>query len=357
MSAEVIISRGDLLFARCTFNSTGRDTVTVIGSTAADEMCNLYLMYYSPNLLLQGPAFSSRYSKIRNRDGRVQEVCSGAQFTSKEYSLPAGNDEPLPRNRTLEESAKGQNSIHHQMKNHGGGGGGDHQQPKKTHRKSYSPNPNGPMRLRLPEGAGVTWPMGATTFGQVTAVDVDSVTGNLVIFHRGKHVWNGRSFTMDDKYRLVNEGPIAEETVVTIHPTTQQVLDHWGAGLFYLPHGLTVDNQPGGGGRYLWLTDVALHQVFKYDLSTPGSSTYRKAVLTLGERFVPGKDMAHFCKPTSVAVESRTGDFYVADGYCNSRVMRFNAAGVFQNHWGHPAEYGELEYGFWEDLGYNEVWY
>ena len=41
----------------------------------------------------------------------------------------------------------------------------------------------------------------------------------------------------------------------------------------------------------------------------------------------PGNDQTHFCMPTSVAVSESTGDFFVADGYCNSRVMKFNKDG------------------------------
>ena len=36
--------------------------------------------------------------------------------------------------------------------------------------------------------------------------------------------------------------------------------------------------------------------------------------LILGERFEPGSDSKHFCKPTDVAVFS-TGEFFVSDGY------------------------------------------
>jgi len=52
---------------------------------------------------------------------------------------------------------------------------------------------------------------------------------------------------------------------------------------------------------------------------------YTRAV---GEPLVPGEDTAHFCKPTHVAVLA-DGSFYVADGYCNSRVLRFDAHGGF----------------------------
>lgn len=57
----------------------------------------------------------------------------------------------------------------------------------------------------------------------------------------------------------------------------------------------------------------------------PAGST--KPDLVLGEAFVPGSDGSHFCKPTAVAVAEQTGHFFVADGYCNSRVMKFNKEG------------------------------
>ena len=49
--------------------------------------------------------------------------------------------------------------------------------------------------------------------------------------------------------------------------------------------------------------------------------------MVLGEAFVPGSDEKHFCQPTSVAVSEETGVFFVADGYCNSRIMKFDANG------------------------------
>lgn len=48
--------------------------------------------------------------------------------------------------------------------------------------------------------------------------------------------------------------------------------------------------------------------------------------LTLGEAFVPGSDEKHFCKPTDVAVSS-SGIFFVSDGYCNKRIMKFDPTG------------------------------
>ena len=60
-------------------------------------------------------------------------------------------------------------------------------------------------------------------------------------------------------------------------------------------------------------------------LQFPKNST--KPNLVLGTHMEPGHDQEHFCMPTSVAVSELTGDFFVADGYCNSRVMKFNKDG------------------------------
>jgi peptidylamidoglycolate lyase len=91
--------------------------------------------------------------------------------------------------------------------------------------------------------------------------------------------------------------------------------------MFIMPHGLTVDHEGN-----LWLTDVALQQVFKF---TPEG----KLLLTLGERSIPGDDHTHFNRPTDVAV-LRDGSFYVSDGYKNTRVMKFTADGKFEFAWG-----------------------
>lgn len=85
--------------------------------------------------------------------------------------------------------------------------------------------------------------------------------------------------------------------------------------MFYLPHGMTIDRHGN-----TWVTDVAMHQVFKFK----PNSLYPS--ITLGQRFQPGVLPGYLCKPTAVAVAS-TGEFFVADGYCNSRIIKYNAAG------------------------------
>jgi hypothetical protein len=47
-------------------------------------------------------------------------------------------------------------------------------------------------------------------------------------------------------------------TVLTLDPDSGALVSEWGGNLFYMPHGIAVDADDN-----TWLTDVALHQVFK----------------------------------------------------------------------------------------------
>ncbi|CAB0037623.1 unnamed protein product [Trichogramma brassicae] len=170
---------------------------------------------------------------------------------------------------------------------------------------------------------------------QISAVSIDP-KGNIGIFHRGHRVWDASTFSVDNKFD-VNQGPIKQSTIMLLDKSGR-VLQEWGRAMFYLPHGLTIDSY----GNY-WITDVAMHQVFKFDVKdieqyqTKSSYTYDstpiKPSLSLGEAFQPGNDHYRFCKPTAVAVQSN-GDFFVSDGYCNSRIIKFNKNGERIDEWG-----------------------
>lgn len=180
--------------------------------------------------------------------------------------------------------------------------------------------------------------------------------GNVVIFHRGNRIWEYGTFDNENRFDPAN-GPIAQNTIMLVDKSGKIVLE-WGKNMFYLPHGLTIDQS----GNY-WITDVAMHQVFKFDaqdiekhmdelkraqssMETSASSHRARALfensilkpsLDLGVAFEPGNDELRFCKPTAVAVHTN-GDFFVSDGYCNSRIIKFNKNGerILQwgRHWG-----------------------
>ncbi|CAL1679367.1 unnamed protein product [Lasius platythorax] len=150
--------------------------------------------------------------------------------------------------------------------------------------------------------------------GEISGVAVDP-SGNPVIFHRGDRTWNYETFNENAEYNQEYKDPIHSDTVLTLDPKTGDIIRGWGNHTFYLPHGIHIDNFGN-----VWLTDIALHQVFKYSASGVPR-------LVLGQRFEPGSDMRHFCQPTSVAVLP-SGEIVVADGYCNSRILLFDKRGT-----------------------------
>jgi peptidylamidoglycolate lyase len=146
--------------------------------------------------------------------------------------------------------------------------------------------------------------------GLCSGVGVDS-HHHVFVFHRRGRQWTSPFATE----------PIPEATVSVIDGPTGKLLRSWGANQFIMPHGLTVDHEDN-----IWLTDVALQQVFKF-------TNDGRLLLTLGERGQAGADHAHFNLPTDVAV-LRDGSFYVSDGYKNSRVIKFAADGRYEFEWG-----------------------
>uniref|UniRef100_A0A2M4ANV6 peptidylamidoglycolate lyase n=1 Tax=Anopheles triannulatus TaxID=58253 RepID=A0A2M4ANV6_9DIPT len=168
-----------------------------------------------------------------------------------------------------------------------------------------------------------SWPIVDRKLGSVSAVAING-DGNVVILHRGSHVWNIASFDVKNNYLNATGGPIPERTVLTFDRSSGQLLHEWGEDLFYMPHGLTIDHE-----QNYWITDVALHQVLMFNVT----QSTKTPVLVLGQRFQPGNDYYHFCKPTAVAVLP-SGDFFVADGYCNGRIIKYTAEGIPILSWG-----------------------
>ena len=175
---------------------------------------------------------------------------------------------------------------------------------------------SGASTLSGDPGYGVVhgWPLlpEGRTLGSAAGVGVTR-DGNVFVFHRADRTWS----------EPLPTEPIASPTVAVFDAATGALVREWGAGLFAMPHGLTVDPADN-----IWLTDVALHQVFKF-------SREGKLLLTVGERGVPGADAAHFNRPTDIAVLP-DGSFYVSDGYRNTRIVKYTKDGRFEFQWGAP---------------------
>nr|XP_055153696.1 peptidyl-glycine alpha-amidating monooxygenase isoform X14 [Symphalangus syndactylus] len=306
----VDVSFGDLLAARCVFTGEGRTEATHIGGTSSDEMCNLYIMYYmeakhavsfmtctqnvAPDMFRTVPPEANIPIPVKSDVVMMHEHHKETEYKDKIPLLL----QPKREEEEVLDQARREDMKCFQCK------------------EMISA-----QDFHMEEA--LDW-LGVDLLpGQVSGVALDP-KNNLVIFHRGDHVWDGNSFDSKFVYQHIGLGPIEEATILVIDPNNAAVLQSSGKNLFYLPHGLSIDKD----GNY-WVTDVALHQVFKLD-----PNNKEDPILILGRRMQPGSDQNHFCQPTDVAVDPGTGAIYVSDGYCNSRIVQFSPSGKFITQWG-----------------------
>jgi DNA-binding beta-propeller fold protein YncE len=146
--------------------------------------------------------------------------------------------------------------------------------------------------LKLPEGMKL---------GPCSGVDIDS-RGNVYVIQR-------------------------QSPPVLCFDSAGKFLRSWGARLIGREsdmqgaHGIRVDPDD-----FIWITDRARHLVRKFDSGG-------ELLLTLGTEGSPGTGPNQFNRPADVAF-GPSGEVYVADGYGNSRVMKFDRQGKFLATWG-----------------------
>jgi streptogramin lyase len=156
-------------------------------------------------------------------------------------------------------------------------------QDKKIPDLGLKPDPGWP---RLPKG----W-----NFGETSGVALDS-SGHVYVFNRGPQ-------------------PLVE------FDANGAFIRSLGEGMFVRTHGVRIDKQDN-----IWAVDVDGHFVVK--MNPEG-----RVVMVLGRRGQAGATQTSFNRPTDVAFADN-GDIYVADGYVNSRVVKFSKEGKYLAEWG-----------------------
>jgi DNA-binding beta-propeller fold protein YncE len=157
----------------------------------------------------------------------------------------------------------------------------------------------GPTRAAIPDYRPVAgWPQlpRDIKLGPVSAVATDSAS-RVFVFHRGKQP-------------------------ILVFDREGKFLRSWGDDRIKTAHGLRIDRDDN-----VWVTDIGHHLVMKFD-------PQGKLLMTLGKKDEPGIGPDRFDKPTDVAV-APSGEFYVADGYGNARIVKFSREGKFLTAWGH----------------------
>ena len=125
-----------------------------------------------------------------------------------------------------------------------------------------------------------------------------------------------------DRVYVFNRG----EHPMIVFDSEGNFIKSWGEGVFTRAHGLTF--APDGT---LYCTDDGDHTVRKCTLDG-------EVLMTIG---TPGQaaDLyggQPFNRCTHVAIDPRTGDLYVSDGYGNARVHKYSPDGKLLFSWGEP---------------------
>lgn len=138
--------------------------------------------------------------------------------------------------------------------------------------------------------------------------------------------WNlgectGVTCDRDDNVWIFNRGP---------HPVIQldrngKFLKAWSEVPIKSAHGLRVDPQGD-----VWGIDVLGHMVIKFSLD----GRVKLVLGNVGNRPAENNDEKYaFNRPTSVTFDTE-GNFYVSDGYENSRVVKYSKEGDYIKQWG-----------------------
>lgn len=154
-------------------------------------------------------------------------------------------------------------------------------------------------------------------FGQIPGLFYSNRDPESVwMFYRRDADWNMGTFGDND--RMTKDGFVRGDTISLVDLRTGAVKTSLGGGIFMMPH-MISEAEDGS----LWVTDVGAHLVHKVSPETG------EVLATLGGGPAhtpnnPGSDSSQFCKPTE-AIETRDGRVLVTDGYCNNRVVEFDA--------------------------------
>jgi len=152
--------------------------------------------------------------------------------------------------------------------------------------------------------------------------------------------WPALAYTVDPAWPKLSEAHQLQETagaaiekdgkVLVFHRGAEPIVrlnadgsfhQSLGKGIFQRPHSVRVDSDGN-----LWTADSGAHIVLKHDREG-------RVLMVLGRKGEAGQSNDRFNQPTDIAFAAN-GDFFVTDGYGNSRVVKYSRDGTFLKAWG-----------------------
>lgn len=135
-------------------------------------------------------------------------------------------------------------------------------------------------------------------FGECSGVTVDK-NDNIWVFNRGAHP-------------------------VLVFDRSGKILKAWTEVPVTTAHGIRADAEGN-----IWTVDVAAHRVMKFN----PTGHLLMMIGQVGGAAGTNDTKDGFNRPANLTF-APNGDFFVADGYVNSRVVKFNKDGEYLKHWG-----------------------
>ena len=181
------------------------------------------------------------------------------------------------------------------------------------------------MRGELPElerpaevpypgvGPSLSFPVSQTPFRNASVGPVSS-PGNS-----GSDGWNGWKGKLGVDARW--------EHCLFVVDAAGNIVEAWTQwdDIFRRPRSVFIN--PCDAEKHVWVVDDRQHAVYKF------TNDGKQLVQTLGVKGVAGDDSTHFNRPTFLTwLPDST--LYVADGYANTRVVKFDKDGKFLTTWG-----------------------
>lgn len=121
--------------------------------------------------------------------------------------------------------------------------------------------------------------------------------------------------------------PPRKQNFVLVVNRNGETIENWSQwdSKWRTPH--SIHQNPYDPERRVWIIDNGLQQILVF------SNDGKKLLMTLGEADKPGTDHTHFGGPADIDWLP-DGTFFVADGYQNTRIIKFDKNGKYLMEWG-----------------------
>ena len=166
--------------------------------------------------------------------------------------------------------------------------------------------------LRFPVGRQYAWRDGTLPWRDGTTASPDHNNED------GWMTWEGAGYRRGIDARW--------EHCLVIVDREGNIVETWSQwdSMFMKPHAVHVN--PYDPEKHVWVVDDFAHAIYKF------SNDGKELVQTLGTYGESGDDEHHFGRPTFMAFLPDA--IFVADGYVNSRVVKFDNDGNYLMEWG-----------------------